>query len=163
MFALILLGDKAPAAAAGLDVQQPDTSHLFARTLTAIALFGLPILVFAKVSARFDTEIARIREDEWRAFDRKKEAWKTSFFCHRCQAVFNPAPARRESIARSRGSPAGSADAVAKQPGTALWAGERFNSLLLAPKSGRRGSNPRQVAWEATTLPLSYSRVECPI
>jgi hypothetical protein len=25
-------------------------------------------------------------------------------------------------------------------------------------KSGRRGSNPRQLAWEARTLPLSYSR-----
>lgn len=31
-------------------------------------------------------------------------------------------------------------------------------SAALKAKSGRRGSNPRQVAWEATTLPLSYSR-----
>jgi hypothetical protein len=34
-------------------------------------------------------------------------------------------------------------------------------SVIISPgiiQSGRRGSNPRQVPWEGTTLPLSYSR-----
>jgi hypothetical protein len=65
--------------------------NLFARTLATIALFGVPILVFVKVSARFDAEIARLRQDEWQAFDEKQQAWKSSFFCHRCGNVFHAA------------------------------------------------------------------------
>jgi hypothetical protein len=38
---------------------------------------------------------------------------------------------------------------------------EELERQMLQPKlwSGRRGSNPRPTAWEAVTLPLSYSRL----
>jgi len=93
MIPLIVLGNQPPAMPAGPDVQQPDASHP-ARALMAlavIALFGLPILVFAKVSARFDAEIARLRQEEWQAFDRKKQDWKNSLFCFHCGKIFSPA------------------------------------------------------------------------
>ena len=34
-----------------------------------------------------------------------------------------------------------------------------FRRVNCRGKSGRRGSNPRQPAWKAGTLPLSYSRI----
>src|SRR5438309_11399175 len=39
-----------------------------------------------------------------------------------------------------------------------------FRSVPTPPKlwSGRRESNPRPTAWKAVTLPLSYSRSNCP-
>ena len=43
---------------------------------------------------------------------------------------------------------------------------EAFPERRLFVKSGRRGSNPRQPAWKAGTLPLSYSRLfveRCPL
>lgn len=98
MIPLIVLGNQAPALPAGPDVQPPDASHP-ARALTAIAviaLFGLPILVFAKVSARFDAEIARLRQEEWQAFDRKKQDWKNSLLCFHCGKIFSPATRPQE-------------------------------------------------------------------
>src|SRR3989449_4943531 len=38
----------------------------------------------------------------------------------------------------------------------------RHLSLFTAFWSGRRESNPRPTAWKAVTLPLSYSRSNCP-
>jgi cytochrome P450 len=93
MIPLIVLGNKPPATPSAPDVQQPDTSN-FAQALTiiaALALFGVPILVFAKISAGFDAKIAGLRQDEWEAFDWKKRAWKNSFYCHYCDSIFNPA------------------------------------------------------------------------
>ena len=42
--------------------------------------------------------------------------------------------------------------------GTAVWYETEAGAKLLKQWSGRRGSNPRPTAWEAVTLPLSYSR-----
>jgi hypothetical protein len=98
MIPLVLLDKKSPAVPSGSDFQQPDTSHLAwpLKIVMAIALFGLPIFVFAKVSAAFDAEIARLRQEEWKAFDKRKQAWKDSFFCHHCDTVFNPVTRQEE-------------------------------------------------------------------
>ncbi|HEX4141977.1 MAG TPA: hypothetical protein VHY91_00365 [Pirellulales bacterium] len=93
MLALVVLGNKPAASPLGPEVQQPDTSNS-GRALTviaALALFGVPILVFAKVSAAFDAKIARLRGEAWEAFDWEKRAWKSSFYCHPCDRIFNSA------------------------------------------------------------------------
>jgi hypothetical protein len=36
---------------------------------------------------------------------------------------------------------------------------KKGGSNLLVFLSGKRGSNPRPLAWEANALPLSYSRI----
>jgi len=96
MIPLVLLDKKAPAVPSSSDV--PDTTHLAwpLKVIAAIALFGLPIFVFARVSAAFDAEIARLRQEEWKAFDQRKQAWKDSFFCHHCDTVFNPVSRQEE-------------------------------------------------------------------
>lgn len=35
----------------------------------------------------------------------------------------------------------------------------RIKTVFIYSKSGRRDSNPRMVAWEATALPLGYTRI----
>ncbi|HTU24501.1 MAG TPA: hypothetical protein VMF30_03835 [Pirellulales bacterium] len=89
MIPLVVWSHPAPAGPEG---PSPGPTHLpsFETALAIAALFGLPLLVFAKISSRYDAHIDRLRRAEWEAFDRRKQAWKSSFFCHACGKIFHP-------------------------------------------------------------------------